>query len=187
MKKYQFKHTVRLRRKQYDTLGYLLLVLRGAMPLIAYLLISKVLNDFPLPGLSLQMPIELLFVSIVILLTNTFFVWYLSPVSFSKVQRIKNTLKGIIEVNKFYYENKDLDKILNSMVFKFYWADSNLYIEVYPNGASFTNKMNELTNIFQTSLNLTVISVQSDFANHTTYVLTNTSNNFINSTNEWIV
>lgn len=185
MKKYQFKHTVKLRKKQYDTLGYLLLILRGAIPLISYLLISKVLNDFPLPGINFQIPIELLLVSIVILLTNTFFVWYLSPISFSKVQRIKNTLKKIIEINKFYYENKELNKILNSMVFKFYWADSNLYIEVYPNGAAFTNKMNELTSIFQTSLNMTVIAAQDDFANHTTYILTKESSLPINATNNW--
>jgi hypothetical protein len=187
MKKYHFKHTVKIRKKQHDSFGYILLVLRGAMPLIAYLLISKVLNDFPFPGLNFKMPIELLFVTILIFITNTFFIWHFSPVSLSKVQRIKNTLKKIIEINKFYYENKELNKILNSMVFKFYWADSNLYIEVYPNGAAFTNKMNELTSIFQTSLNLTVISVQSDFADHSTYVLSNTANNFIDVTNDWNV
>lgn len=187
MKKYQYKHTVKLRKKQYDTIGYLLLILRGAMPLIAYLLISKVFNDFPFPGLSFKMPIELLFVTILIFITNTFFVWHFSPVSLSKVQRIKNTLKKIIEINKFYYENKELSKILNSMVFKFYWADSNLYIEVYPSGAAFTNKMNELTSIFQTALNLTVISVQSDFADHTIYVLTDTTSKVIDSTNDWNV
>lgn len=185
MKKYQFKHTVKLRKKQHDSIGYFLLVLRGAMPLIAYLLISKVLNDFPLPGFSFKIPIELLFVTILIFLTNTFFVWHFSPVSISNVQRIKNTLKKIIEINKFYYENKELNKILNSMVFKFYWANSNLYIEVYPNGAAFSNKMNELTSIFQTSFNLTVTSVQSDFADHSTYVLSDTTNNYIDVTNDW--
>lgn len=187
MKKYQFKHTVKLRKKQYDTIGYLLLILSGAIPLIGYLLISKVLKDFPFPGLNFIMPIELLFVTIFIFITNTLFVWHFSPVSLSKVQRIKNTLKKIIEINKFYYENKELNKILNSMLFKFYWVDSNLYIEVYPKGAAFTNKMNELTTIFQTALNLTVISVQSDFADHTIYVLTVTTNNVIDSTNDWNV
>jgi len=185
MKKYQFKHTVKLRKKQYDTIGYLLLILRGAMPLIAYLLISKVINDFPLPGLNLQIPIELLLVSIVILFTNTFFVWYLSPVSFSRVQRIKNILKKIIEINRFYYENKELNKILNSMAFKFYWSDSNLYIEVYPNGAAFTNKMNELTSIFETALNMTVITIQDDFADHTTYILTSSRVIPIDAVKEW--
>ena len=93
----------------------------------------------------------------------------------------------MIETNKFYYESKELNKILTSMIFKFYWIDSNLYIEVYPNGASYSNKMDELTTVLQTALNLTVISVQSDFANHTTYVLTDSTNNVIDSTNEWDV
>lgn len=185
MKKYQHKYTVKLRKKQLDNLGYCLLVLRGAMPLIAYLLISLTLRTFPI--FNLKLPIELLSLSILVLIINTSVVWYYSPWSLSKVQQTKHILRTVIEINKFYYENKELNKILNSMLFKFYWIDSNLYIEAYPNGASYSSKMNELTVILQTALKLTVISVQSDFADHTTYVLTDSTNNVIVSTNDWDV
>ncbi|MFJ7841281.1 hypothetical protein ACIQXG_17715 [Lysinibacillus sphaericus] len=185
MKKNQFKHTVKLRKKQPDILGYGLLLLRGAMPLIAYLLISFTLNTFPL--FELKLPNKLLVFSIIVLIVNSLIIWHFSPWSLSKVQRIKNILRNVIETNKFYYENTELNKILKSMIFKFYWLDSNFYIEAYPNGASYANKMNELTMTLQTALNLTVISVQSDFADHTTYVLTDNQNNVIVSTNDWDV
>lgn len=187
MKNIQIKHTVKLKTKQPDFISYLIKISLGAIPLVCYIMLKKVLTNFNEFGINIHLPNYLLLIIYVILVSNIFFTWFTSPISFSKIQRIKNKLKQIIEIDQFYYENKDLNKITLSMLIKFYWLENNLYLEVYPNGGKYTHKMNELTEIFQTSLNLTVISVQDDFANHTTYILSKETDNYIDSTNEWTV
>lgn len=187
MKNSIYKHKGKLKTKQPDFIAYLIKIFIGVIPVICYFFLKKVsiiLNEL---DFQLIIPRYYLFISYLILTVNTFFVWFKSPLSFSKIQRMKYKLKHIIEANQFYYENKDLNKITLSMLIKFYWFENNLYLEVYPNGGKYTYKMNELTEIFQTSLNMTVISVQDDFANHTTYILSKETDNYIDSTNEWTV
>lgn len=185
MKKTQFKHTVKIRTKQPDLLGYLIKIFIGILPIICVFLTQNSLSTLNGIGIEIILPTSLYFVGYAFLVLNTFLVIYLSPISFSKNQRIKNSLRKIIEINDFYYENRELNKITLSLKFKFYWIQNNLYIEVYPNGGKFTKKMNELTPIFETSLNMTVLSVQDDFANHTTYILSNSINKYIDVTNQW--
>lgn len=187
MKKTQFKHTVKLKTKQPDLYGYLIKVFLGILPIICVYLTQCSLSILNKVGIVIILPTSLYFISYALFLLNTFLTIYFSPISFSKNQRIKNTLLKVIEINDFYYENKELNKITLSMKMKFYWFQNNLYIEVYPSGGKFTKKMNELTSIFETSLNMTVLSVQDDFANHTTYILSNQIHNFIDSSNDWEV
>ena len=120
MKKSINKHTVKLRKKQPDFIGYMLLLLRGALPVIACLLFSKVFVLFNDIGIPISVPPTLLYGSIAIFICHTVFVWYFSPITFSKNQRIKNTLKKTIELNNFYYEIKELNKITHSIEFQFY-------------------------------------------------------------------
>lgn len=187
MKKLQFKHKVKLRKKQPDLLAYLSKLLLGILPLLVYLFIERSFSILKEIGINIPLPVNFLLVTILFLLANTVYVWFISPFSFSRTQRIKNILKKLIEANGFYYENKELNKIVLSMKIKFYWKDKDLYLEVYPNGGNFSNKMNELTTIFQTTFNMTVVSVQDDYADHTTYILSNTVNNYIDSTDTWTV
>ena len=74
MKFYQSKHTVKIRKKQPDLFGYCLLFLRGGMPLIAYILISMAINNLTLFNLNLKLPYQLLIISILIFVINTFII-----------------------------------------------------------------------------------------------------------------
>lgn len=125
MKKSINKHTVKLRKKQPDFIGYLLLLLRGALPLIACILFSKVFKLFNEIGISISIPSILIYGSVVIFISHTLFIWYISPFTFSKKQKLKNTFRKIIELNNFYYEIKELNKITHSIEFKYYWIDSS--------------------------------------------------------------
>ncbi|SEN61919.1 hypothetical protein SAMN04487786_4106 [Paenisporosarcina quisquiliarum] len=185
MKNYHYKHKVKLRTKQPDLIAYLIKLLLGTLPFVCYFLIDKALTILKEVGISLSLPDYFFLIACVILMINTLSVWYMSPLSLSETQRMKNLLRKIIEVNKFYYENNELNKIILSMVIKFYWLDNKLYLEIYTNGGQFTHKMNELTSILQTALNMTVLAVQDDYADHTTYILTNETSNIINATNRW--
>lgn len=185
MKYYHYKHKVKLRTKQPDLISYLIKVLLGTLPLVCYFLIERALIILKEIGIVLTLPDHFFLIACVILLINTFLTWFTSPLSFSKTQRMKNSLKKIIEANKFYYENNELSKIILSMEIKFYQLDNKFYLEIYPNGGQFTHKMNELTSTFQTALNMTVIAVQDDYADHTTYILTNKSSLPINVTDNW--
>jgi len=185
MKNYHYKHKVKLRTKQPDLISYLIKVLLGTLPLVSYFLIERALLILKEISIILTLPDHFFLIACAILLINTFYTWFASPISFSKTQRMKNSLKTIIEVNNFYYENTELSKIILSMVIKFYQLDNKLYLEVYPNGGQFTHKMNELTSTFQTALNMTVIAVQDDYADHTTYILTNKSSLPINASSNW--
>ncbi|MGR6899381.1 hypothetical protein [Rummeliibacillus sp. BSL5] len=180
-------HKAKLKTKQQGWFIPIKYSILAVIPLIinfTFTTMSKTLKEiniiFEIPNLSKS----IVFLWLILFLITA---WYLSPISFSKIQRMRYKLKQIIEVNQFYYENKDLNKITLSMLIKFYWLEDNLYLEVYPNGGKYTHKMNELTEIFQTSLNMTVIAVQDDFANHTTYILSKETDNYIDSTDEWTV
>ncbi|WP_146550813.1 hypothetical protein [Rummeliibacillus suwonensis] len=185
MKKTQLKHTVYLKTKQLDLVAYLIKLFLGSLPLLCMYLIQKVLLIFREVGVFIDLPNELYIISYGLLVLNSLYILYISPISFSKHQRIKNLLRKIIEVNNFYYENKELNKIILSMKIQFCWKDDYLYVEVYPNGGKFTKQMNELTSIFETALNMTVLSVQDDFADHTTYILTTTNLNPIDANDAW--
>lgn len=185
MKKPRYHHKAKLKTKQPDLISYLSKLLLGAVPLICYFMILKsfiILNDI---GISFTLPKYFLFSAYLIFISSCFYILHTSPLSFSVNQRMINKLKKIIEVNNFYYENKETHKITLSMVIKFYWMDNKLHLEIYPSGGQFTNKMNELTSTFQTALNMTVIAVQDDHADHTTYILTKKSSSPINVTNNW--
>ena len=73
------------------------------------------------------------------------------------------------------------------MLIKFYWEKNDLILSVYPLGGKYAAQMNELTVIFQTAFNLMVVTIQDDYADHTIYVLSNSTNNYIDSTDSWTV
>ncbi|MDC2867809.1 hypothetical protein [Bacillus sp. BP-3] len=185
MKIPRYHHKVKFKNKQPDLISYFIKILLGSLPLICYLIIVNTLNNLNEVGISLSLPTYFFFIACLILAGTTFYTWFKSPLSFSKNQRMSNKLKKIIEVNKFYSENSETHKIILSMIIHFYWIEEKLYLEVYPNGGHYTHKMNDLTLIFQTALNMTVITVQDDYADHTTYILTKETSNFINATNSW--
>jgi len=169
MKNYHYKHKVKLRTKQPDLISYLIKVLLGTLPLVSYFLIERALLILKEISIILTLPDHFFLIACAILLINTFYTWFASPISFSKTQRMKNSLKTIIEVNNFYYENTELSKIILSMVIKFYQLDNKLYLEVYPNGGQFTHKMNELTQKRTTKQPLSMPSAGSTFKRPTGY------------------
>lgn len=177
MKYTQLKHTAKLKRKQPTKIMNLARLLIGIMPLACLLAIKTTLNNLLVQDISIPTTIYIIVIAFPIV--NTLVHWLLGSWSPFKLQRIKNTLKKVIEVNGFYYENADTGKITLSMIIKFYKIDDNLHLEVYPCGGKFSNKLNDLTPIFQTALNLTVISVQDDHPNHTTYILKDNVSNVI--------
>lgn len=111
--------------------------------------------------------------------------WYFSTYSFSKVKRTKYILKKIILENGFYFAFKNEIFVRSSLIVLFYWEKQDLFLEVYPNGGSYSNKIDDLTKNFETAFNMTVLSVQNDSSNHTTYHLTKASSLVIDTTDYW--
>ena len=174
------KYKVKLRYKQPPIYKYLLLPVLCLVIILFFLTLENLIMIF---NENFSFPKKLYVIEGFILFILLGFSIFKSPISFSRIQRTKFKLKKVIEENNFYYENNN--RIISSMVIKFYWVENNLILEIYPLGGSFSTKMNDLTLTLQTALNLTVTSVQNDYPNHTTYVLSNTLNNFIDSSNDW--
>lgn len=148
--------------------------------------------SFPMVGISLftislihtnSLLIHLFFFIVMIMLL--FLCLYLSPLSPSKIRRLKIKLKKIIEINGFYHENKETKKIISSMKFKFWYDNNQLFIDVYPNGGKYSKSMNELNSVLETGLALSIESVQDDYPDHTTYIFSNSDNKQINVINKW--
>lgn len=178
------KYKAKLRFKQPIWYQYLAIPLLGLVLIgICFALDYTLDNSF----LKINVPQSIFIYLAIGTFIATFITWYISPLSFSKVQRTKRILKKIIEENKFYYANSETNKIHSSMLIKFYWDKNDLILNIYPLGGKYAAKMNELTVIFQTAFNMTVVTVQDDYADHTTYVLSNTVNNYIDSTDSWTV
>lgn len=182
MKNLHFKHTAKLRRKQPTTLHLLVRFWVGIMPFICVLTVESTLSN--ILSKEIYLPTAVHFVALSILITNTLLIWFFSKRSPFKALKIRSILKQVIEVNGFYYENKESGIITHSMEMKFYMINDELFIEVYPNGGKYSSKMNDLTQILQTALNLTVISIQDDHASHSTYILKDSTNNYIETT-DW--
>ena len=182
MENIHFKHTAKLRRKQPTTLHLLARFSIGILPLICLLTIKSTLSNILSKDISI--PISVYSLAIALLFINTFFLWIFSKRSPIKTLKIRSILQQVIEVNNFYYENKESGYITHSMIMKFYFVRNELHIEVHPNGGKYSAKMNNLTQILQTALNLNVISIQDDYASHTTYILKDSTNNYIEVT-DW--
>lgn len=190
---YTHKYSVKLKRKQPPWYQYLYFICIGVSLLILKAIVDFILNDiwfvtFTLDTIyigdnSLTSIITFYIVSITTFLGLVS--WYISPISFTRRQRVRYKLKTIIEQNHFYYENPK-QKIISSMQIKFYWIDTQLVLEVYPNGGSYTSKMSELSKIFETAFNMNVLSVDNDTPNHTRYALSKEDNNYIDATKKWI-
>lgn len=175
------KYKVKLRYKHPPIYLYFLFPLIGVLTTLFLFLLENlilIIDD------NISFPISLYLYGILITIIFVIFSIYKSPASFSRSQRIKLKLRKVIEENNFFYENHKR-RIVSSMTIVFYWIEDNLVLEVYPHGAKYSLKMNDLTLIFQTALNMTVISIQNDYANHTNYILSNVSNNVIDVSNIW--
>ncbi|WP_242290337.1 hypothetical protein [Bacillus cereus group sp. BfR-BA-01319] len=180
-------HKAKLKTKQqrwFTPIKYLIL---SILPLTIDFALKSISKNFKEININFEVPNFLFELALLWFLLFFMIAWYLSPFTFSKVQRIRSILKRIIEENHFYYKNDETNKIHSSMIIKFNWDQEYLILEVYPEGAKYSSKMSELTPVFQTALNMTVISVQEDFANHTTYILSKETDNYIDSTNTWTV
>lgn len=176
------KYKTKLRFKQPPWYWYLVFPWTG---LGLCVLCWAIDYSFNLLNINYALPKLFYLLAILTTILLALFAWFISPLSFSKVQRMRRKLKRIIEENKFYYQNSESQEIRSSMIIKFKWIEEKFFLEVYPNGGKYTSKMNELTTIFQTALNMNVIAVQEDFADHTTYILSNESDNHIDSTDKW--
>ncbi|HDR8106643.1 MAG: hypothetical protein M3Z48_01385 [Lactobacillus sp.] len=178
------QYKTKLRFKQPPWYRYLALPLLSISIGVLCWIINYNLREL---NINYALPNSIYLYSLLFTMLFGLFSWYISPISFSKVQRTRRILKRVIEENKFYYQDSEAHAIRSSMIIKFKWHNDQFILDVYPEGAKYSSKMNELTTIFQTALNMTVIAVQEDFANHTTYVLSKETNNYIDSTNEWTV
>ena len=184
MKLFRKKYRAKLKFKQPIWYMYFSLPFLGTFLILIFFGFDYLLNKL---HFQFSIPISIYFYLSLLTFLVSLIIWYFSPVSLSRVQRTKRILKRIIEENNFYYANSKTNKIHSSMIISFHWEDSSLILNVYPLGGKYTAKMNELTAIFQTAFNMTVVSIQDDFADHTTYILSNTDNNYIDSTDTWTV
>lgn len=64
MKNIQIKHTVKLKTKQPDFISYLIKISLGAIPLVCYIMLKKVLTNFNEFGINIHLPNYLRFIII---------------------------------------------------------------------------------------------------------------------------
>lgn len=102
------------------------------------------------------------------------------PHSITKERKIRLKLLRIIQGHK-YYDSEDEKHITASLVIKFSIYDEQLILRIFPDGEKYTFKVNDLGKIFESKFNMTVVSVQNDAPNHTTFILENTTDNFIDA------
>lgn len=168
MKFFQKKYKTKLYFTQRRTYHYILpSMFIFILITLLFIFDTKVL----LTLFSLTIPSRVYFTLLSSLLLTSLFAWYISPFSFSKNIRIKHVLKRIIEHNNFYHAYGSQKIVHSSMLIKHYWLDEQLVLEVYSFGAKYSSKLDQLSKIFETAFNLTVVSVQNDFPDHTTYLL----------------
>lgn len=186
MKQYYNKHKVKLETKQPDLIAYFQKILLGSIPIFIFYFLDMTFRSLAVLNItSIVIPEVFLNLAWLFFFLNIIGVWFISPISFSKVQRTKHLFKEIIENNNLYYESDLYEKITSSLEIVFYWESNNFYIEVYPQGDNTTSKMNDLAANFQTKFNMFVLSVQDDYPNHTTYILTKESSVAIDSSDFW--
>ncbi len=181
LKKYNtHKYRAKLRYKQPTAIWYCSFTIIG-IALILFFKILQYLLEFLNSNYFISNTIFLL-ITIGILVINAGLL-YFSPLSFSKMQKIKYHLIQIIEHNNFFYELNG--QIRSSMEIVFYFNGTDLHLEVYPLGGKYAYKLDDLTKLFESKLNMTVISVQNDYPDHTVYILSDSINNILDATNFW--
>ncbi len=175
-----YKYRAKLRYKQLDLIWYLSFSIIG----IGSLFFIKFLNSFFNSINSNYLVPNYIYILVLVLLTSiNLILFYQSPISFSEKQRNKNKLLQLIEQNHFYYEVNG--KIRSSMEIVFYYIQEELHIEVYPLGGKYTYKLDELGKLFETKFNMTLITIQNDYADHTTYILSKNNNFALDSNDYW--
>lgn len=184
-KSISFKYKAKIKSKQPGWYWYFSFPLIGIGFYMLCLATEQFTKSLEALNIYLNFPGYFYLLSIIATLLLSLFAFSISPITPFKIQRTRIKLKRIIEENGFFYEDSETKIIKSSMIIKFYWENQNLNLEVYPNGGKYTSRMNELTAIFQTTFNMNVIAVQADYPNHTTYILSNEENNYIDVTNQW--
>src|SRR5690606_22020801 len=127
------KYKIKLRNFNQGLSVYLFRILLGIVPTICYYLMNIATNNLQYLGINFTLPKYTLQFTISLFFLNLILVWYHSPISLSKIKRMKHLLLKVIEVNNLYYENKELKKITLSLAIKFFWIKDTLYLELYPN------------------------------------------------------
>lgn len=182
LKNLQKKRWVYLTRKRYSIFEIICLYV-AALLIIFLLPLWYFLFNLELLNSSLVAKLYLL--ALTVALSLIVIAYIRGPLSFSASGKVKRILLNIIEDNHFYYENPTSRALISSMKIRFYADNEQLILEIYTFGSKYTKQMEDLTEIFQTALNMTVISVEYDSPNHVTYILEDNTSNFIDATGLW--
>ncbi|MCK1998141.1 hypothetical protein MPH47_13130 [Psychrobacillus psychrodurans] len=162
MKKYKVSYKHKLRFIEYLALSLIPFALSMALKTI-----QPIVNQF----FKYQISDYLIFVPYFFLLPLWFWAYFTSKFSFSDAQKIKALLFDVIKTNHFYFSEKfeGNEKIYTSLKFIFYFTESKLIIDTYTHGASYTKKINDLSDLLESALSLSLLEVNSMNPQYTRY------------------
>jgi len=148
----------------------------------------KIIQSNLLDSFDYQIPIFLYIVPFILLVFFWFWIYYKSKISFSMAQKTKAKLFHIIKTNRFYFSEKlgESEKVSSSLTFIFYFTNSKLIIDAYAYGASYTKKINELSDLLESALSLNLLEINSMNPDYTRYefLLTSIERLYINEIND---
>src|SRR5699024_6455526 len=109
---------------------------------------------------------------IITLVAVSFYLFYTSKYSFSKIQQIKAKLRDVIQYNRMYINDKETNpyRFITSLLFVFYEKDNSLIIESYSYGAPYGLQTGELGKKIESALNLNLTDIKNIKASHITFI-----------------
>lgn len=114
---------------------------------------------------------HLIVLLIISLFAISFYLFYRSRYSISKIERFKAKLRNLIKYNKYYIENNKDNNLFYtpSLMFIFYKLDSSLIIEAHGFGAPYSLQNERLGKLLESALNLSITDIRNTHASHYTF------------------
>ncbi|MDY0406505.1 helicase HerA-like domain-containing protein [Virgibacillus sp. 179-BFC.A HS] len=165
MFKLKKKHTVTFKRRK------LLHIIYAYSLIVLFFITIYVIDHYVFTRSSYEINTIFYLIPIIAFASFTFYLFYTSRYSFSKIQQIKAKLRHVILFNKLYVTDKDTNpyKAVTSMKFKFYFQDHSLIIESYPNGAPYTLQSVSLAKKLESALSMNLTDIKHRSPHFVTY------------------
>ena len=157
------KYKVKFKRRNVKYIIYFYLIIFSLF--ILFLLIDQI-RFLSIPTTQIYSLLSLLAIIF------SFYLFYTSKYSLSKVQRIKAKLQHVIQYNKLYIEDKTINpyRALTSLYFLIYKYNGSLFIEAYAYGAPYALQSADLGKKIESALNLNLTDIKNTTASHITFI-----------------
>lgn len=157
------KYEVKYRHRKIKYIIYFYLILFSLF-ILTFLLDQ--IRFFSIPKVQIYSLLSLVIVAF------SFYLFHTSKYSFSKIQRTKAKLRNVIQYNKLYIDDKNINPyhLITSLKFVFYKNDNSLFIEAYSFGAPYALQTVDLGKKLESALNLNLTDIKNINASHITFI-----------------